>query len=200
MAIPVSSNSPPALQSPGAGLPWWEWLVARYFLFPRACRKLRWEGAGRLFQAEGAKVLALWDALPADRLTERVLIRRLPGIEDSSRYWSVAMTIEHLNIVGFGIGLTTRGLRRGQLPSRPARVEDVKPRGETPPAEVQAIAERGRMPLHLADVHLHRARLFRDRAELAQAARLIRACGYARRFDELADAEAAAANWPAPPH
>jgi hypothetical protein len=138
MAVPVPTNSPPTLQRPGAGLPWWEWLVARYFLFPRACRKLRWEGAGRLFQAEGAKVLALWDALPTDRLTERVLIRRLPGIEDSSRYWSVAMTVEHLTIVGFAIGLTIRGLRRGQLPSRPARVEDVKPRGEMPPAEVRA--------------------------------------------------------------
>ena len=58
-------------------------------------------------------------------------------------------------------------------------------------AEAQAIAERGPMPLHLADVHLHRARLFRDKAELAKAARLIRALGYGRRYDELADAEAA---------
>ena len=47
------------------------------------------------------------------------------------------------------------------------------------------------MPLYLADVHLHRARLFRDKAELAKAARLIRDLGYGRRYDELADAEAA---------
>jgi hypothetical protein len=52
---------------------------------------------------------------------------------------------------------------------------------------------------YFADVHLHRARLFRDRAELAKAARLIHDLGYARRYDELADAEAAAADWPAPP-
>jgi hypothetical protein len=57
--------------------------------------------------------------------------------------------------------------------------------------EVQQIAERGPMPLYLADVHLQRARLFRDRAELATAADLIRELGYGRRFDELADAEAA---------
>jgi hypothetical protein len=62
--------------------------------------------------------------------------------------------------------------------------------------EAQQIAERGPMPLHLADVHLHRARLFRDRAELATAAELIRELGYGRRFDELADAEEAAAHWP----
>ncbi len=58
-------------------------------------------------------------------------------------------------------------------------------------AEAQQIAERGPMPLFLADIHLTRARLFRDRDELAKAAKLIRTHGYGRRYDELADAEAA---------
>ncbi len=66
-------------------------------------------------------------------------------------------------------------------------------------AECQQIAERGPMPLHLADVHLHRARMFRDKAELAKAATLIRDLGYGRRNDELADAEAAAKGWPEAP-
>ncbi|HYH69355.1 MAG TPA: hypothetical protein VD866_31970 [Urbifossiella sp.] len=57
--------------------------------------------------------------------------------------------------------------------------------------ECQQIAERGPMPLFIADVHLHRARMFRDRAELAKAAKLIHDLGYGRRYDELADAEAA---------
>ena len=47
------------------------------------------------------------------------------------------------------------------------------------------------MLLYLADVHLHRARMFRDRDELAKAAKLIRELGYGRRYEELADAEAA---------
>ena len=63
-------------------------------------------------------------------------------------------------------------------------------------AQAQQIAERGPMPLYLADVHLHRARLFRDRAELARARDLIQHHGYGRRHDELEDAEAAAVNWP----
>jgi hypothetical protein len=62
-------------------------------------------------------------------------------------------------------------------------------------AECQQIAERGPMPLFLADVHLHRARMFRDKNELAKAAKLIRDLGYGRRYDELADAEEAAKNW-----
>ncbi len=65
--------------------------------------------------------------------------------------------------------------------------------------QAQEIAERGPMPLNLADVHLHRARLFRDKVELAKAAKLIRDLGYGRYYDELADAEAAAVNWPLPP-
>lgn len=64
-------------------------------------------------------------------------------------------------------------------------------------AEAQRIAERGPMPLYLADVHLYRARLFRDREELAKAAKLIRELAYGRRYEELADAEAASVDWPA---
>jgi hypothetical protein len=138
MAVPEKPTSAPTLQAPGAGLPWWELLVARYLVFPRACRRLDWAAAGRLFQEEGARVLAVFDALPADRLGERVLIRRLPGIEDSSRYWSAAMTVEHLNIVGAAIRQVIAGLRRGVVPDRPARTADVKPQGKGAPAEVRS--------------------------------------------------------------
>ena len=58
-------------------------------------------------------------------------------------------------------------------------------------AEAQEIAERGPMPLYLADVALYRGRFFRDRSALAEARRLIETHGYGRRLDELADAEAA---------
>ncbi|MFM7918646.1 MAG: hypothetical protein ACKPJJ_00400, partial [Planctomycetaceae bacterium] len=49
-------------------------------------------------------------------------------------------------------------------------------------AETQLIAERGPMPLVLADVHLHRARLFQDAEELNRAGDLIRRHHYGRRF------------------
>ncbi|HEX9982952.1 MAG TPA: TIR domain-containing protein [Thermoanaerobaculia bacterium] len=60
--------------------------------------------------------------------------------------------------------------------------------------ETQQLAERGPMRLHLADVHLYRARLFfrenRDEAreELQKARVLIERCGYHRRDEELRDA------------
>jgi Uncharacterized protein containing a TIR (Toll-Interleukin 1-resistance) domain len=66
--------------------------------------------------------------------------------------------------------------------------------------EAWEIAERGPMPLFLADIHLYRARLFFDEAkypwespqhDLAEARRLIFKHGYLRRKEELEDAEAA---------
>lgn len=64
--------------------------------------------------------------------------------------------------------------------------------------EAWDIAERGPMRLHLADIHLHRARLFfrekpypweSPQADLAAAEKLINDCGYHRRDEELADAK-----------
>jgi tetratricopeptide (TPR) repeat protein len=70
--------------------------------------------------------------------------------------------------------------------------------------EAFEIAERGPMRLILADIHLHRARLFglmanrpaaypwvSARDDLDKARKLIDECGYGRRREELEDAEAA---------
>lgn len=147
----------PKLAKPGAGLPRWELLVARYIIFPRACRKLDWHAAAKLFQDEGATILRRWDSLSLEQLEKRVLIRRVSGIEDSSRYWSVAMTVEHLNIVGTGIRTLINGLRRGESNLPVVRVENVKPRGEA----------------ELADVRNAFVRLLADAASAAQVERVI---------------------------
>lgn len=66
--------------------------------------------------------------------------------------------------------------------------------------EAWEIAERGPMRLHMADIHLHRARLFfREKtypwespaADLSAAEKLIHHCGYHRRDEELTDAKRA---------
>ena len=71
--------------------------------------------------------------------------------------------------------------------------------------EAWEIAERGPMPLFMADIHLYRARLFygvtpypwdSPRDDLAKARALIEKHGYWRRKEELEDAEAAAKHWP----
>ncbi len=78
--------------------------------------------------------------------------------------------------------------------------------------EAWEVAERGPMPLHMTDIHLHRARLFfRDAHypwntnddntprgpldDLREARRLIEKHGYWRRKEELEDAEEALNQW-----
>lgn len=55
--------------------------------------------------------------------------------------------------------------------------------------EAEQIADRGPMPLHLADIHLHCARLFHDKEELILAEKLINKHHYERRRNELNDAK-----------
>lgn len=62
--------------------------------------------------------------------------------------------------------------------------------------EAWQIAERSSMRIHMADIHLGRARLFHDRDQLAQARRGIEQSEYLRRQPELEDAESVAGNWP----
>ncbi len=90
-------------------------------------------------------------------------------------------------------GLLSRALLRtldGHLTGPDSAQEDLD--------EAWDIAEPGPMRLHMADVHLHRARLFASAtpypwdspaADLQAARALIEQCGYNRRLEELADAE-----------
>lgn len=83
------------------------------------------------------------------------------------------------------LGLITRAWLRHCLNDKTGARADLD--------EVERIARRGNMRLHLADFHLHYARLFpEDDAwdHLAQARALIEQCGYFRRLPELEDAEA----------
>lgn len=99
--------------------------------------------------------------------------------------------------------LLTGALYHGTLGSDPATCARLLD-------EAQQIAERGPMPLYLADVHLHRARLAAamkqehrnqhfpgvdPKTELAKARALIEKHMYWRRREELADAQQAAVHW-----
>jgi tetratricopeptide (TPR) repeat protein len=103
---------------------------------------------------------------------------------------------------------TAHELPRGLLTRAWARfVTDARTGPESAQADLDEaweIAERGPMRLHMADIHLYRARLFHamtpypwtsPQEDLAAARKLIEQCGYWRRKEELEDAEAAAKNW-----
>lgn len=127
---PDSNASPQAnLAAPGAGLPLLQAFFLRHLLFPAFCRTTSWDKALGLFLQEGERVATAAQSLAPEALQTRVLIRAPMGIEDSSRYWSAAMVLEHLIEVGSRISTGVVELTHGQVASVKADIADVKPKG-----------------------------------------------------------------------
>lgn len=119
----------PNLAAPGAGLPVVQAFVLRHVLFPAFCRTTSWDRAVGLFLREGEHVAAAARSLAPGDLQTRVLIRAPLGIEDSSRFWSAAMVLEHLIEVGSRIATGVVELTHGQAASVKADIAEVKPKG-----------------------------------------------------------------------
>jgi hypothetical protein len=117
----------PKLAAPGAGLPFPQNLFVRYFLGPFQSRKNTWEENLERFNREGERILKLTEGMSEAELTKRILVANIRGLEDSSRYWSAAMTMEHLMIVGRSMALIIEKLGRGENPQLQVSVAAVKP-------------------------------------------------------------------------
>jgi hypothetical protein len=114
---------------PGAGLPWWQHWVGRNVLFPRFCAKHTPQSALALFQEEKARIFDLTNT-PGLAVTCPVKVRGVMGIEESSREWSVQMTVEHLNIVNPAIAALIQCLQANKPFPHPIRIAAVKPKGQ----------------------------------------------------------------------
>jgi hypothetical protein len=125
----VSSTAEPKLDAPGAGLPWLELKVAK-FGFHFLNRRMTREKSSALLKKECDAILEPARLCDADTGSKRVLINRLPGMGDSSRYWSIFMTLDHLRIVNVAAADTIRLLGQGEVPERRADTAAVKPSPE----------------------------------------------------------------------
>lgn len=119
------------LEAPGAGLPPGEAFISKHLVLPLLGLTMTRKRAVSVFLAEGHRALELARSIDKSDIARRVLIDRFLGIEDSSRFWSAAMALDHLIIVGKGIAMTIQQLSAGEVPSRPAKIQDVKPNPET---------------------------------------------------------------------
>lgn len=126
-------TNPPKLEAPGAGIPTIERLVAKYWLLRRYYKSTDWDKSLGFFDHIGKKIIDVVSPLNAEKLGTPVLIDRFPGIEDSSRYWSVAMTVEHLIIVGDKMSEQIVALTNGHMPSGMVNTAAVKPAGKLDP-------------------------------------------------------------------
>ena len=121
--------SEPKLAPPGAGLPGPEAFLIRRVVFPFLRLKLNKENSLALFNRSGKTILPLVRELDLETFTKPVLIKRLPGLEDSSRNWSAEQTLEHIQVVTAASLYIIKKLESNRPLELPVRTQDVKPSG-----------------------------------------------------------------------
>ncbi len=136
----MTTSSEPNLDAPGAGLPAIELFIGR-ILFGVRRRIGNRETFNAKFTAEREAIRALTDSCDPARRGERVLIPRRRGMEDSSRHWSVWMTLDHLRITNEAFARIITDLSQGRVPQGSASTATVKP-SEFATASVVAEYER----------------------------------------------------------
>ncbi len=119
----------PELAPPGAGLPFLEGLYAKYIYFPRGMRAFDWQKSLVKLRTETQRIVEFAKPLSQEAFATPVLIDRIRGIEDSSRNWSVAMTLEHLIITMRGMSQIAETLAAGKEMNVSVSTASVKPKG-----------------------------------------------------------------------
>lgn len=132
----MSPATQPKLEAPGAGLPLPELWIAR-LIFRREVRKSSRESAIAKVEIERERFLSFIEENAGKPLGSQVLIPRLRGLEDSSRFWSVYMTVEHVCIVNGAIASAIELMVEGKSPENEASTAAVKPSPEVDSSVVE---------------------------------------------------------------
>jgi len=119
----------PKLAPPGAGIPIHHKLFLRWFVIRFVANRTHSEVSKKRFERSTQKILSELENIPLEKLSKKVLVPPQMGLEDSSRFWSIQMTLEHLCIVGRQVCLGIEGLQVGQIPTAEADTAAVKPLG-----------------------------------------------------------------------
>jgi hypothetical protein len=133
------SEPSPRLEPPGAGVP----RLERALIGSGVRAAARFVSKDRLtamFRNEAERAIALARGLSDDQGRKRVLVDRFIGIEDSSRHWSVYMTIEHLVIINSAIAAWLPQLYSGTVVGTEVTIEEAKPVPEAGPEQLDDLA------------------------------------------------------------
>jgi len=125
-----------------------------------------------------------------------ILNKNIPFIKDNISQNDICKTInsaiDRLHEAGY-LDYLVSGLLTQSLVLM--KIKNDEPSTKKVLKDAWQIASRSNMRLHMADIHLHRARLFYDKEELKKSRTLIEQCAYWRRKEELENAEEAAQSW-----
>jgi len=91
-----------ALDKPGAGIPWYQEKFIKHIVVPVLPFVMGWERSLSFLQKQINEIVLLVEDLDEKDLAKQVLIPPMFALEDSSRYWSINMVIEHLVTVNLG--------------------------------------------------------------------------------------------------
>lgn len=126
MSPTASGTLEPKLDPPGKGLPIPDRWIARV-LVPWKSARSNWDSNFRRFQRYAQEIESIARELPKPALNSRILVSPITGLEDSSRYWSAAMVLDHLMIAGGAFSKIIHDLSHNRVPPIEVRVEKVKP-------------------------------------------------------------------------
>ena len=116
----------PLLGHPGAGLPAIELLFSRLLFGIVRCTDSR-DTALRRVATQARRIRSRMDSIDDAVGRRQVLVPRLLGLEDSSRFWSPYMVVEHLVIVDTNMFRIMTDLVAGRAHPEPARIAEFKP-------------------------------------------------------------------------
>lgn len=124
-------NTPPKLKPPGAGIPRIQVFVAKNILVPLFMRRNPWDSVPATLTSGADRLFAEFEEerrREEERVTRRVLIPPTAGLEDDSRYWSLAMVLDHLRRVNARmIEVIDSLIAATPLPEGPSAIVDFKP-------------------------------------------------------------------------
>lgn len=112
---------------PGGGLPKFERFYIKTLLIPTVKYAFTWDLALKLFDKEAKKIEKIVKQIKKEDLQKRVKIKRVFGIEDHSRDYSINMTLEHLVIVGTGLMGIIHTLSQEKRFDKEVIIQEVKP-------------------------------------------------------------------------
>ncbi len=115
------------LEKPGHGLPKIDAIFLKHVGFPILKTFISWDNAMKFFEYEGKEILNLVKDLPKDKLFKKVLIPKIFGIEDNSRYYSPAMVLWHLLYVGETLQEGIVSLSKNEKIDFTVKIENFKP-------------------------------------------------------------------------
>jgi hypothetical protein len=125
----------PILEAPGAGIPLHHRMLMRWYVRPRIAATSDWLHNEKLFYKIHGTILNEISVVPYNKWSAKILIPPQRGLEDSSRFWNLKESLEHIVIVGTGIRDFVIELSNQRLPKDQADTARVKPLGQMNPEE-----------------------------------------------------------------